>query len=244
MGKVLLIEDQEADAEVIRLALEGQKIDVVHVVDLESAAEALPSTRWAGVLLDLHIGGQISGLAAVGHVVALVPHLPVIVVTGLSAAEYAIEVHRAGALGWVVKPEASGAAAVAEFGELLAGHVRRMHAYKSSRPEAVAAALGLNRAAQDATALALAELADQVAGFGDALDRRGGDGLALSADLESSGALPMPPPTGAWSSAVAWALSPGGKATIGGILALLTALGVALGFVEPTDPVAVDGAAE
>ena len=103
--RLLLLEDNPADALLVEVALEempGPSPELVHVETLAQAAHVLENERFDVALVDLNVpDGQ--GLGNFERVQTLAPHMPVIVLTGTSDEEAAIEAISRGAADYLLK---------------------------------------------------------------------------------------------------------------------------------------------
>ena len=84
--RVLLVEDNQADATLIRRILSESGHDAFHVTQSERLAPALHQLREATydtILLDLSLPDS-TGIATFREVRSSAPHLPVVVLSGLN----------------------------------------------------------------------------------------------------------------------------------------------------------------
>src|SRR3954469_19752702 len=102
--RVLLVEDDEAFAAFLTAALAGSPtpVHLTAATDLASALQHVRDDAVDAVLLDLNLPDS-EGLATLGALVALAPHLPIVVLTGLDDGPIAGEALRLGAEDWLVK---------------------------------------------------------------------------------------------------------------------------------------------
>src|SRR6266576_5345236 len=106
--RILAADDQQHILEAIELLLkpQGYKVDVVPSPAL--AREALASTQYDAVLIDLNYTRDTTsgreGLDLLSHIVALDSTLPVIVMTAWGNVELAVEAMRRGARDFIQKP--------------------------------------------------------------------------------------------------------------------------------------------
>lgn len=98
---VLLLEDNEADARMVSLSLRSE-FSVTHVFTLGDALESLKEEEFDVIVSDLHVPDS-EGLATVHGLRKAAPELPVVVLSGESDEELAIESVRAGAQDYVPK---------------------------------------------------------------------------------------------------------------------------------------------
>jgi len=103
--KVLVIEDNPGDARLMREMLSEAKstrFSVAHAERLSAGLEYLAAEQWDVVVLDLTLPDS-SGLDAFTAVHGRVPHVAVIVLTGLDDEELALAAVREGAQDYLVK---------------------------------------------------------------------------------------------------------------------------------------------
>ncbi|MCF8474935.1 MAG: sigma-54 dependent transcriptional regulator [Emcibacter sp.] len=105
---ILIVEDEENERKMLKLALKKVGYDVEEAKNGQEAITLL-STETAGrfdlVLLDMMIG-DITGRDVLGHIKKMLPNLPVIVLTGYSSIDNAVDVIREGAVDFLSKPVA------------------------------------------------------------------------------------------------------------------------------------------
>ena len=100
---LLLVEDDEASAELLEESLGRRGFLVHHVANAEAGLEALREQGYAAMLTDVRMPGM-GGLELCRRVVESHPDLPVVVVTAFGSLETAIDAIRAGAYDFVTKP--------------------------------------------------------------------------------------------------------------------------------------------
>ena len=108
--KVLFVEDNPDDAELLMEALRSEgsaHIAVVHLSRLREALEQLKGEDFDIVLLDLGLPDS-EGLDTLHHVLANAPDQPVVVLTGLDDEQVGISAVRAGAQDYLVKGKVNG----------------------------------------------------------------------------------------------------------------------------------------
>ncbi|MBI4461136.1 MAG: response regulator [Acidobacteria bacterium] len=101
---ILLVEDNPGDASLIRRMLSGINGDfsVQHVTKLSDCLERLQEADIDMVLLDLGLPDS-SGLETLARTRASAPEIPIIVITGLSERETAVEALKLGAQDFIAK---------------------------------------------------------------------------------------------------------------------------------------------
>jgi CheY-like chemotaxis protein len=102
-GRVLVVDDDDRIATLLRELLRGLGYDVTTVGNAEEIAGTVASFRPDVVLLDLHMPG-IAGFEGLEYFRADHPGLPVIVVTGDAVAEVAEQSRARGAFDLLGKP--------------------------------------------------------------------------------------------------------------------------------------------
>ncbi len=107
--QILLIEDNPADAELLRQALAeaAGQFDVRHATTMADALARLRSTAFDAALVDLFLPDS-RGIRTLEHLVAASPALPTVILTGLNDEAIATEAIRKGAQDYLVKGDASG----------------------------------------------------------------------------------------------------------------------------------------
>jgi DNA-binding NarL/FixJ family response regulator len=108
----LLIEDNPDDALLIQRYLTDSptvKYNVMCVALLADGLTCLKNIYFDVVLLDLVLPDGPTGLATLEKVYALVPHIPIVVLTGHDDDELAIEAVQTGAQDYLVKGQINGA---------------------------------------------------------------------------------------------------------------------------------------
>lgn len=105
--RVLLIEDDDADAVLVERSLERfAGFDMRHVTRLEQALAVLAAETWDVALLDLSLPDSF-GLDAVGTLRTRFPELPVVVLTGLSDNDLPLIALEQGAQDYLAKCQCS-----------------------------------------------------------------------------------------------------------------------------------------
>ena len=103
--KVLLIEDNLAEARLLREVLKGftiKEFKLIHVKRLREAIERLKEESFDVVLLDLTLPDS-QGLASLQPLMKQVPSLPIVVLTNTNDEKLALEAVRQGAQDYLVK---------------------------------------------------------------------------------------------------------------------------------------------
>jgi DNA-binding NarL/FixJ family response regulator len=108
--KVLLVEDNPADAFLLQEALRETgylKVEVSHVERLDEAFTRLRSNSFHALLLDLSLPDS-QGLDTVARAQAEAPHLAIVVLTGNEDEETAVAAVRMGAQDYLLKGDTRG----------------------------------------------------------------------------------------------------------------------------------------
>ena len=108
--RILLVEDNPGDARLISIHLEEsrrQEFALQHVESISDGINCLNNQSFHVVLLDLSLPDAI-GLEAVKRMCGAMPHLPIIVLTGLEDDTLAIEAVQIGAQDYLVKNQVNG----------------------------------------------------------------------------------------------------------------------------------------
>lgn len=157
--RVLLVEDNPADARLLREALEGagaQRFQLDHALRLSEAREKLAQVNYDLILLDLSLPDA-QGLDTVVQVHACARTVPIVVMTGNDDETLALEALRVGVQDFLIKGAADGPA------------LRRTLEYSRERKRAEET---LARQAREARLVhRAAALAAETSNFEDALDR-------------------------------------------------------------------------
>jgi DNA-binding NtrC family response regulator len=106
--KLLVIDDEEQNLELIESALEQQGLEVLTTTDPEAGLALFQQKRPEIVLLDL-VMPKISGMDLLEQIIACDPGAEVILMTGYYSAESAVEAIRKGAADYLTKPLDVGA---------------------------------------------------------------------------------------------------------------------------------------
>ena len=103
--KILLIDDNPADAELLRRLLNKIpefQVEFAHCLDAESGQQALAARKTDCLLLDYHLGEQ-DGLEVLASIRALGDDVPIVVLTGAGNEAVAVEAMKRGAQDYIVK---------------------------------------------------------------------------------------------------------------------------------------------
>jgi DNA-binding NtrC family response regulator len=101
--KLLVIDDDAQNLEMIKLALKRQGLEIMTSQDPEEGFETFLRTRPRIVLLDL-VMPKVSGIEILERIVSVDPGVDVILITGHYSAESAVEAIQKGASDYLTKP--------------------------------------------------------------------------------------------------------------------------------------------
>ncbi len=105
--RVLLVEDNEDDALLIRETLSETTLEIKCAGRLSTALEQLATGRFDAILLDLSLPDA-QGLNTIGRVLGQAPGVPIVVLTGLNDEEAAVKAVEQGAQDYLIKGQADG----------------------------------------------------------------------------------------------------------------------------------------
>src|SRR5918995_2085964 len=105
--RVLLVEDNEDDALLIRETLSETTVEIERAECLATALEHLAKERFDAVLLDLSLPDA-QGLDTIGRVLGQSPAVPIVVLTGLNDEEAAVKAVEGGAQDYLIKGQVDG----------------------------------------------------------------------------------------------------------------------------------------
>ena len=100
---ILVIDDDPVFNRVLTRALKQRGFDVASALSAAEAAERIPATRAARVVLDLNIAGT-SGLTLIAPLLAANPDCRIVVLTGYASIATAVEAIKLGATHYLAKP--------------------------------------------------------------------------------------------------------------------------------------------
>ena len=102
-GRILLVEDDEDAAGLLRDALQRRGFAVRAVNTWAEAAQVAADNEWDVVITDVHLG-EMTGIDLCKRLAEERPDVPVVVITGHGSLETAIAAIRAGAYDFIPKP--------------------------------------------------------------------------------------------------------------------------------------------
>ena len=109
-ARVLLVEDNVADARLVRIGLTEAVGDAVHVDHAETLSDAITSlqtSRYDAILLDLGLPDA-QGLEALARIKPFAPQVPIVVLTGMHDDERAAAALEQGAQDYLIKGRVDG----------------------------------------------------------------------------------------------------------------------------------------
>lgn len=115
MARVLVVDDEKTIREGMRRILEGEGYTVRTSASGQAAAERIREENFDVVITDLKMPGM-DGIEVLKTIKILQPDVPVLIITGYSTVETAVETMRQGAFDYIAKPFTS---------ELIIGKVRK-----------------------------------------------------------------------------------------------------------------------
>ncbi|MGD9385090.1 MAG: response regulator, partial [Thioalkalispiraceae bacterium] len=96
--KVLLVEDNPADARLVRelfLDIDASEFELTHVETLNASFDALQQHNFDVMLLDLSLPDS-QGLNAVNSILQVTPQLPIVILSGIDDAELSLAAVQSG----------------------------------------------------------------------------------------------------------------------------------------------------
>ena len=105
--RILLVEDNEDDALLIRETLSETTLEIERAERLSTALEQLAKGRFDAILLDLSLPDAY-GIGTIGQVLKQAPSVPIVVLTGLNDEEAALKAVEQGAQDYLIKGQADG----------------------------------------------------------------------------------------------------------------------------------------
>lgn len=114
--RVLLVEDNQGDAGLVRFALRAESggdysFSAAHVLRLDDALESLKEKPFDLVLLDLSLPDA-QGLDTLARIREAAPDLPIVIITGLNDESMAVEAVRGGAQDYLIKGQTDSHAVI------------------------------------------------------------------------------------------------------------------------------------
>jgi len=105
--RILLVEDNEDDALLIRETLSEATLEITRAERLSDALEQLAKARFDAILLDLSLPDA-HGLNTIGRVLGQAPGVPIVVLTGLNDEDAAVKAVEQGAQDYLIKGQVDG----------------------------------------------------------------------------------------------------------------------------------------
>lgn len=159
--RILLVEDDEVFASVLLRSLLRRGHDVIHVVDCTGARNLVVTQAFTHAILDLKLA-QESSLPLIPDLLAALPGLQILILTGYASIQTAVQAVKLGACNYLCKPADTDTILQAlqrvepNEDEPLAGqplsvdrleweHIQRVLAEHDQNVSATARALGMHR---------------------------------------------------------------------------------------------------
>ena len=124
---ILVVDDEETIREGMRRILEAEGYRVCTSASGEAAAERIQEEDFDLVITDLKMPGM-DGIEVLKSIRILQPDVPVMIITGYSTVETAVEAMRQGAFDYIAKPFTS---------DLIIEKIRKALAFKASAPKKI-----------------------------------------------------------------------------------------------------------
>lgn len=145
VSRVLIADDQRDVILALRLLLGGEGLEVDEATSVAEVRSRMEFAHYDLLLMDLNYARDTTsgaeGLALVADVRARDPFLPVLVMTGWSSVETAVEAMRRGACGFVHKPWDNAALVDEIRREIQRGRTLRQHQHRTGREQHEAQAI-------------------------------------------------------------------------------------------------------
>jgi len=103
MARILVVDDEPDMRWLVAGVLQAEGFEVVEAEDGQAALERVRAEAPAAVILDLRMP-RLDGMAALGELRALAPHVPVIMLTAYGDIPTAVQAMRLGAYDYLTKP--------------------------------------------------------------------------------------------------------------------------------------------
>jgi two-component system response regulator GlrR len=103
LGKILLVDDDRNFIDLVKMRLESKNYKVTTAVREEEAIEAIKKQTFDASLVDLQLVHQ-DGISLMERLHAILPEMPVIIITAYGSIESAVEAMQRGAYSYITKP--------------------------------------------------------------------------------------------------------------------------------------------
>ncbi len=103
LGNILVVDDDQNVLELLSMRLESSNYDVTTALRSEEARKAVRERGFDLGILDLKLGDE-SGITLMEEVHALIPEMPIIILTAHGTIESAVEAMKKGAYSYLTKP--------------------------------------------------------------------------------------------------------------------------------------------
>ena len=104
MDRILLIDDNKEYCEQVKKTLNLRGIDLTFYTEGKEGLESALNNGWSVVLLDVYLNQEINGLDILRTLVEHKPQLPVVMISGASTLQTAVDATRMGAYDFLEKP--------------------------------------------------------------------------------------------------------------------------------------------
>ncbi|MBN2425325.1 MAG: sigma-54-dependent Fis family transcriptional regulator [Calditrichaceae bacterium] len=104
MDRILLIDDNKEYCEQVKKTLNLRGIDLTFYTQGKEGLESALNNGWNVVLLDVYLNQEINGLDILKTLVEHKPQLPIVMISGASTLQTAVDATRMGAYDFLEKP--------------------------------------------------------------------------------------------------------------------------------------------
>ncbi len=104
MERIFLIDDNHDYCEQVKKTLSLRGYELEYSTEGEGGLKRALSERWGSILLDVYLNQKMDGLDILKRIVESKPHLPIIMVSGASTLQTAVEATKMGAYDFLEKP--------------------------------------------------------------------------------------------------------------------------------------------
>jgi len=104
MNKILLIDDHKAFCEHVQKTLSLHDLQLEFTTDVHQGLEMALSREWGTILLDVVLNQELDGIQLLKQIISEKPHEPVIMISGASTLDTAVEATKIGAYDFLEKP--------------------------------------------------------------------------------------------------------------------------------------------
>ncbi len=104
MERILLIDDNKEYCNQVQKTLTLRGVELTYFTDGQSGLESALNNGWNVVLLDVYLNQNLDGLDILKMIIEKKPHLPVVMISGASTLQTAVDATRMGAYDFLEKP--------------------------------------------------------------------------------------------------------------------------------------------